>query len=303
MMKTLLIEQFDKGLVNRFQDRKIPENAASDSLNWITLNDRIELSGGYAVIGTEGGAGKVTGLHVGNKVDGTKQPYFTHDRKIKYYDSTTADWIEIGTNTLPLLASGEDVRFTNYTSSAGYQSWLSSPNSGYYKIMNANPGSIKDLYDSAKNFKGYITAGGERMLLWYRGQFKTILYGSYKDAQDSTTYTSVSTEAIGSSGSTNYTGTLASVTGNRTCFNVVFTDGTQTAQDNKNGAFTGDATGTINYTTGVYDITFTSTTTGSVTANYDYEDSVEKGIADFRVATSPRAALEGFYLPQPTGGD
>jgi hypothetical protein len=300
-MRKHVIENWDKGLVNRFEDRSIPENAASNSLNWLTLNDRIELSGGYGVVGTEQGAGRVTGLHIAPKVDGTKQPFVTYARKVLYRSASTLDWVEIGTNTLAAAADGEDVSFASYVSSAGYQTWLSSPNSSMYKIMNANPANIKDLYNSSKNFKGYITAN-ERILLWFRDKFKTILYGSYKDVQNTVVYTTVTNEAIGALGSTTYSGTLSTVTGKRTCFNVVIDDGTQTVQDDKNGNLVGDGTGTINYATGAYSVTFNAVTTGAVTSDYQWEDSTAKGVADFTFSGT-RLATEGFFLPQPTGGD
>ena len=36
------IENWNKGLHDRFEDFSIPEEAASRSLNWLTLSDRIE---------------------------------------------------------------------------------------------------------------------------------------------------------------------------------------------------------------------------------------------------------------------
>ena len=299
-MKEFSVRNFTKGTVNSIEDHSIPEEAASKSLNWLTLGDKIELTGGYSIIGTEAtGVGKITGLKVAEKVDGTLLPIRTRGKKIEYY---TTDWTESGSDVLGTDADGEDVAITTYTSLAGYQAWISSPNSGYYKMMLANQADIKDLYDATKNFKGYITAQNSRTHLWNRLNGKNYVYGSYKDLQNSTVYTTVSAESIGVSGATNYTGTLTAVTGDRTCFNTVFTDGTQTAQDDKNGGFIGDATGTINYATGAYNITFGATTTGAVTATYEWEDSTVQGLADFTFST-PRTASQGFFLPQPTGGD
>lgn len=301
-MREFNIRNFDVGTVTAVEDFSIPENAASKSLNWLTLGDKVELTGGYQIIGTEDtSVGKVTGLKVLEKVDGSEIAFKTYGQKLEYTTDFTT-WTESGSNLLGTDADGEDVAMTGYTSLAGYQMWLSSPNSSLYKVMLANPGDAKDMYDASKNFKGYIKAENGRLHLWYRDKNKNYLYGSYKDLQNTTVYTSVSAEAIGSSGSTNYTGTLSAVTGKITCFNVVFTDGTQTAQDDKNGNFIGDATGTINYATGAYNITFNSTTTGSVTANYDHEDSTSQGLADFTFSAT-RTAAQGFFLPQPTGGD
>lgn len=297
------VENWDKGLIDSIEDYSIPENAASRSLNWLTRGDKIELAGGYDVIGTEiAGSGKITGLACPERVTGVTQPVSSYGTVLQYYDNSTEDWVEIGSDQLGTAASGEDVSMTEYTSLSGYQLWISSPNSSLYKLMLANPGSIVDQYNASKNFKGYIKAANNRLFLWYRDKFRNILYLSSKDTQDG--YTTVSAEAIGALGSANYAGTLAFKAGGatRTCFNVVFTDGTLTAQDDKDGNFTGDATGTINYATGAYDITFSGNTTGAVTADYEWEDSTADGIADFNFS-SPRVATEGSILPQSTGGD
>lgn len=304
-MRQKVIKNFDKGTIDYIEDYSIPENAASRSLNWITRGDKIELSGGYSVIGTEQeGTGQVTGIAMPQKVDGSTLPVITRGQKVLYYDDATKDWVESGSDVLGSDADGEQVTLTPYTSLAGYQLWIGSPNSSLYKMMLANPDDIVDQYNASVNFKGYIKAANNRLLLWYREGFRNIIHFSHKDLQDSTVYSSVSSEAIGSSGSTNYTGTLAFKSGGarRTCFNVVFTDGTQTAQDDKNGNFVGDATGTINYATGAYNITFSATTTGSVTSDYEYEDSTSNGIADFSFSAT-RVAGEGSILLQPTGGD
>lgn len=389
-MREFSIRNFAKGTIDSIEDFSIPEEAASSSLNWLTLGDKIELTGGYDTIGTENsGAGAITGLEIAEKVDGTLLPIRTHGQKVEYY---TSDWNESGTNVLGADADGEDVSISLYTSLAGYQAWLSSANSGYYKMMLANPDDIKDLYNGAKNFKGYIKAQNVRMHLWGRSTNKHYLYGSYKDLQNSTTYTTVSDESIGSSGSTNYTGTLnfpgvdsgttnftaattdictavghglisgdivqvatsgtlptglsastdywvekidddtfylfpsaeyeirVDITGtgsgthtfstsgvNRTCFNVVFNDGTQYVQDDKNGNLIGDVdaggNNTINYATGEYDVTFASTTTGAVVSDYQWEDSTKQGVADYTFTSPTRTAAQGFFLAQPTGGD
>ena len=303
MPREFSIRNFTKGLITKIEDFSIPEDAASNSLNWLTLADRIELSGGYQVIGTENGAGKITGLKVGEKVDGTKIAIRTRGQKIETYETSVGDWTEAGSDILGTDADGEDTSIDFYTSLAGYQAWISSPNSGYYKMMLANPGSVTDNYDVAKNFKGFLLSQNGRITLWNRLNNKNYLYGSYKDLQDSSVYTSVSSEAVGSGG-TNYSGTLSAISGKITCFNVVFTDDSGTPLvmvDDKNGAFTGDGTGTINYSTGAYNVTFTSTT-GTVTVAYDHEDSTASGVADYTFSAT-RTANQGFFLPQPTGGD
>lgn len=81
----------------------------------------------------------------------------------------------------------------------------------------------------------------------------------------------VNDESIGSSGSKNYTGTLSNtpIRGSDTT-GLAFTDGTQTITFDADGSASGGGTGTINYTTGAYNVTFTNTTSGAVTADYRY---------------------------------
>lgn len=298
-MREYRIREFKSGLVNKVEDFSIPEDAASRALNWLTRGDKIELSGGYAIIGTELGAGKVTGLGIGEKVDETLLPIRTRGQKVEFFDGS--DWVESGSNALGAAADGEDVTIVFYTSLAGYQAWLSSPNSGLFKMMLAAPGSIKDQYDPAKNFKGSIAAANGRLLLWNRLNNKNYLYGSYKDVQNTVVYTTVTAEAVGASPGPTYTGSLTAITGKRTGFGVVFTDGTTTIQDDGNGGFIG-AVGTINYATGAYSVTFPAPTVGAVTVTYRWEDSTSKGLADFTFSAT-RLATEGFFLPQATGGD
>lgn len=296
------VKNYNKGIVDSIEDYSIPENAASKSLNWLTKGDKVEITGGYTILGTEDtAAGRISGLHVGTKVNGDKIVIKTTGQKMYFLDGVT--WTEMGSNVLGIAADGEDISFTEYVSLAGYQIWASSPNSGLYKIMMANPASIKDLFDAAENFKGYISASNGRLNLWYRENNKNYLYGSYKDVQNSVVYTTVTGEAVGAAPGPNYVGTLATITGLRTGFNVVFTDGTTTVQDNKNGGFLSGATGTINYATGAYNITFDNPTVGPVTVSYQREDSTEKGLADFTFTSPGRLATEGFFLPQATGGD
>jgi hypothetical protein len=57
--------------------------------------------------------------------------------------------------------------------------------------------------------------------------------------------------------------------------------GGETLVDDRNGNLIGDggSTGTINYATGAYSVTFDHTTTGAVTADYYWEESDERWAA------------------------
>lgn len=129
--------------------RELEAGYASNSTNWITgwdpikkKADRIELRRGSANLGlTDQGAGKITGIGVGIKYDGTQVPFLSYAQKLKYYDYVTQDYAEISSNILPVTASGEDVDFHPYTNLAGAFMYACSPNSDFYKIPVANAGS------------------------------------------------------------------------------------------------------------------------------------------------------------------
>lgn len=138
---------------------------------------------------------------------------------------------------------------------------------------------------------------------------KTTLKQSFIDAQDGTVYTTVSAEVLGASGTNNYTGTLAAKTATRNVFAIAITGttgaGVETFTDNKDGTLTGNlgGTGTINYITGVYNVTFNgNVTSGNVTCTYQWEDSNQAGITDFTFS-STRVAGEGNRITQDIGGD
>lgn len=307
-MRQKTADRFNKGLITSIEDHAIPDGASSDSLNWVNLDDRIEIRKGYKVFGTEQtGTGKVTGLYVARKADGTEVMYAKRGRKLVYYNTGTSDFTEVGTNLFPATATNEDVTFTEYSSLAGSQLFFGSPNSSLYKIMVANPGDYADQYNSTKNYKGYIKIKQNRCFLWNRNEDKTGIYGSYVDAA---AYTTVSAENLGASGNTTYSGTLAFKSGGtrRTCFAVTITGttgaGLETFTDDYNGVLTGDlgGTGTINYMTGAYSVTFSgSVTSGNVEAGYQWEDATNTGIMDFS-KSSPRTAGQGFVFRQDDGG-
>ena len=296
-MLTKKVSTFLKGTITAFEDHSIPDGAASDSKNWLTKGDKIELRRGFKVLGTETpGTGKIDGIHTAFKADGTQVLFRKIGRKLEYYDSATSDWAETGTNIFPAAAETDEASFGNYASLAGNQMFICSPNAGPFKIMVANPGSYTDLTDAAKNFQGYIKIKQNRMFLWGRNKDKTGIYGSYIDTA---AYTTVSAEALASVAS----GTLAfkGFGAVRTCFAVQITvTGTgELFTDNYNGVLTGSLgnTGTINYTTGA----FTTTATGAGTADYQWENSNNTGITDF-TKSAPRTAGQGFVFRQDDGG-
>lgn len=292
------IKLFSKGIHNLLTDEDIPKEAASGGYNWITQDGRIKLIGGRQRIGVSGTVGKIRALWTGYTTKGIKVLYRKTEDKLQYL--LNGVWTDIITG----LTSTE-FSCANYSSLAGAFTLFNGPD-GFYLINNANPGSYINLYNSSKNFKGYILVDRGRCLLWNRKEDKTGLYGSYIDRQNSTVYTVVSNEAIGVLGSKHYTGTLAFKAGGvtRNSFAITFTDGNELFTDNYDGTLTsnGGGTGTINYTTGAYDITFNANTIGAVTATYQWQDFTNKGLADFSKSAT-RLAGEGFQFPQDEGGD
>lgn len=244
-----------------------------------------------------------TALHITTKADGTEVMFQKSGTTIQYW--TGLYWADV----LSGLESEEIYTFSDYVSLGGNYTFVGGK-SGLWKIPTANPTSPIDVYNSTTNLKGKIRIDRSRMLLWGRAEDKTGLYGSKLDPQDGTVYTTVTGEAVGSSGSTTYTGTLAFKAGGsrRSCFGVVFqatiATGTESFRDDFSGNLTSSqgGTGTINYATGEYSVTFSQVTTGSVTADYQWEDSSVNGIADFR-KSGTRIAGEGFIFRQDVGGD
>jgi hypothetical protein len=109
-------------------------------------------------------------------------------------------------------------------------------------------------------------------------------------------YTSekVENEAIGASGTDNYTGNIDYRPVRPG--SLVLTDGTQIVTDNGQGALIGDVDGggtnTIDYTTGAFDVTFAASTTGDVLGTYEYNLEGNEDIPelDLTIESSPVTA-------------
>lgn len=303
-IQTVTTSEYKYGLVNAVEDKSIKRGAASSVLNWIEKGDLVELRRGQQYLGTDSvnsGGGQITGLKKATDSLGVEILFTTYGQKLKYFNNTTEEWVESGSNLLGSSVvdsdglGSENIFMSEYASPAGNQLWLNSPNcAGLFKIMVSNPGDAVDQYDSAKNFKGNIKIDTNRMLLWRRNEDKTGVYGSYIDTQ---TYTTVSGEAI-----TGPSGTLAFKSGNakRTCFGVSIVIAGVTYTDNFAGVLTGSdgtSTGTINYATGA----FVVVQSGSGTATYQWENSTNNGIADF-TKSATRLAGQGFVFRQDEGG-
>lgn len=312
----ITVSGFKFGVVNAVSSRSIPRGASADSLNWKTKGDKIELRRGQAYLGTSSlvdGLGKTSSLKVTTRADSVQQLFGTTGKKAKYFNNTTQEWVEIGVDLLGSKVvdtsgfSSEQIFLSEYVGLAGNQVWLNSPNcAGFFKILVANPGDAINQYNSTKNFYGDIKIDTNRTLLWGTTKDKTGVYGSYIDTQ---AYTTVATESVGTGDgvTTAFVGTLAFKGGGavRSCFGVAITAGAVILVDDYCGGLLAPdgSTGTINYATGAYTISFITAPANllAITAGYQWEDATNKGIADFTKSGS-RLAGEGFVFRQDEGG-
>lgn len=301
-MKNHSVKNFVSGLISSIESSSIPDGAASSNRNWIVQGDKYELRRGQEQQDeADSGAGK-SRVYIA-EYEGNQQRFKVAGKKVFYYAS--GDWNEIGTDILTSDGDGLDVTFAEYHGLAGHQVWIGSPYV-LLKIMTANPASYTDMYASGTNFKGYIKIKWNRMFLWGRIKDNSGLRGSHIDTLN---YTTVTDEVIGTGDSSEktFTGTLAFKAGGakRTCFAISVNDVSvvETFTDNFDGTLTGDqgGTGTINYTSGAISVTFnTAPGVEAVHVDYQWEDTNDNGISDFR-ETGTRVASEGFYFPQGSG--
>ena len=308
-MRIQKITDFLLGIIDTLESRSLPRGTASKSLNWLTEASKIVLRRGYAILGNElSGRGKITAIIRAKMSDGTERLYRTRGKKLEYYNLSTETWTEVGTDVLGSDADGKEISFAEYHASlAGDQLFINSPYGPFLKIVLTHPTDYADLYDSAKNYKGYILIKQNRMFLWGRKKDKTGLYGSKIDTLN---YTTVSAENIGTGDGTTktFSATLAfkGAGAKRNCFGIEATDTVETFEDNNDGTLTGNqgGTGTINYMTGAISVTFNTApaNTQAITCNYQWEDSTNGGIADF-TKSATRVAGEGFTLRQDDGGN
>lgn len=255
-------------------------------------------------------SGGIKGHKIVQNDDGDSITFRKAGSSIQYFDENAEIWIDVVSD----LEIENDMSFSPYTSLAGSFVYAAGRD-GFWKICTANPGDVSDHYNEAKNFKGKILIDRSRIILWDREKDPTGLYGSKIDPQDSNVYTTVSGETLGALGTKEYHGTLAFKAGSdlRTAFGLVITANYLDANgDTKEEKFTDDfngvlksdqgGTGLVNYMTGVFELTFHNTTTSIPEAEYQYEDAVNGGLADFTKST-PRQAGEGFTFRQDLGGD
>ena len=299
-----IIKQFVSGTHNLMDNEVIPNDAASDSINWTTKDGVIALSYGRFLVGQLGASGQVQNQGTGYKTNGGKIQYRKKGTVIQYLNGST--WTDVITG----LNATHDYVFSNYTSLAGSFTFALG-RGGLFKMHNANPGSFIDMYDATKNFKAKGIIDKARMLIWDIENDPTGLRGSYIDSQSGSVYTTVTNEAGATANGvlTTFSGVLAFKGSNpkSNCFGVSLNMNPSgiTATDDFNGVISGTGvTGTINYITGAWTLTFAVAplNTHQIRFSYQHENSNAKGVTDFTYSAT-RLAGEGFVLRQDEGGD
>lgn len=297
------VDTFDKGIIDELGDENIPASASSSSKNFFDLGDRIELVRGTRRLGDDNiGADKVLGVAKVIDTEGNEIAYKQIEDKLQRLDGET--WVDVQTSD---LVENEELAFTTYRSPAGSFLWYSSKNTGLFRINAANPDDYYDFYPDmgANQHRGKIITNTNRMWMWDILNNETLLRLSYID--NDWPYDNVTNEVVdtGDGSTKTFNGTLAQdfIAGNA----ILITDDTEDFTDDSNGTLIGDqgGSGTINYTTGEYSVTFNTAPSNSqdIKASYDYEDPTDEGIADFSFSSPTRAPGEGLFFRQFVGDD
>src|SRR3990167_7304968 len=77
------IRVWDKGTINVIDPDSIKPGAISDSLNFLTKGDKMELRRGSRILGTDQGAGSIAGIGVATKLDASGTQVMFRKRKAK----------------------------------------------------------------------------------------------------------------------------------------------------------------------------------------------------------------------------
>lgn len=217
------VEQFYGLNTSANNAKDLPDGQPQDSLNWITgynvqekTADNIQLRLGSALLckTRQNIVGKVNALKVGTTVAGVQIPMWAAAGELNYFNSATADIQNIST-----LPATEDMSIENYTDLIGNYFYISSPNTGFYMIPSANPGSISptllQIYGLFRIISNYIWMWNYKYIIT---NFKnnSLLLQSSVDVSVASTLTNYSiktgaTTVTGTGVGTSYTGTLQTI--------------------------------------------------------------------------------------------
>lgn len=154
--------------------RDLPSGTAVSSMNWITgtsqnsegkvYGDHIELRRGFALLGQtrQTGNGHISGMGVGILESGVEVPFYTFNNFLYYYNAAINDTANT-TLVLPVQSINDDFAVNNYNNLAGAMIYVSSKNSGVFKIPVANPTSPITL---SVPIQGYFKIDQNRTFMW-----------------------------------------------------------------------------------------------------------------------------------------
>lgn len=205
------------GLNTRVQDpRQLPLGVSPAQNNWITgsLQDNIQLRRGQALLGqTRRIGGHASGLGVGFMAS-SQLAYYTANNSIYYYNPSTLDTQEVGTNILN-GATDEDVWFAPYQNFAGFFMYFGSAHTSIFKIPLANPTTV--VKQNSSQWFGNATIDQGRMFgmqkyTSFGAPDLTSSYISNADKSSPSAYTSTidETEGTGTGAQTTFSGSLSS---------------------------------------------------------------------------------------------
>ena len=296
------VKSFDKGIVDSIGDQVIPNGANSRSINFLDVGDKLELVRGQLLMGVDLAAtGRSCGVWSASDISGNEYLYRVRDTNLERYIPATNTWSIIKSD----LSDDKDTSFANYRTPAGSFMFICSQYDGPLRINLANPDTVSNLYDAAKNYRGFIAIQDNRMFLWQRIGYETTLYLSWID--DDWPYTAVTNETLGTGNGTvrTFSGTLAHPY--VAALTLTISDGVEAFTETGTGILTGAAggTGTINYSTGAYSVTFAVAPLNAVAVRataYRYELPNTNGVTDFTYSAT-RVAGEGDYFFQAQNND
>jgi hypothetical protein len=164
------------------------------------------------------------------------------------------------------------------------------PKASPYAVSNFRQGLVKGVEPWLSPAEAFGTADN---IYLRRGQILK-RYGQSVYGQLGTV---VLAESVGASGSTNYTGTLASPVAIRRSVKIYENGGGNlVVRDDGEGNLTGDVdaggTNTINYTTGAYDVTFSGATSAAVEVEYHTAGTTDvRGIQQYNRVNSSKSLI------------
>jgi hypothetical protein len=224
-MRNFEIKDFNLGLDTANPPDKVKQGASTAMKNWLAHDGKLKLSGGSQQVGATTFSGASTGLYSTSKSDGTIVTWNKIGAKLYAIDGS-GDWSEVGTDMFGSAAASDVATFAEWKGISGQWVWVSSTNSGLFKLSVVNPTSYVS-YPSV-GFKGDISIIQNR--LWVSNYLTT---GGVKDTSGKqlsyqppatvSSFTAVSGESIGTGDGSDktFTATLAfKSVATRTCLGV-----------------------------------------------------------------------------------